>query len=70
MHTSIGAKIFIGKLNYCLKVDEPSTNAKKKRGICVCICSKFSVKCEAKVDFLMPVAFKLGELAPTGRYYI
>ena len=44
MHTSVGAKLFIGgKLDYCLKVDEPSTNAKKKR-ICVHICSKF---CEA-----------------------
>ena len=29
MHTSIGAKLFICKLDYCLKVDEPSTNAKK-----------------------------------------
>ena len=29
MHTSIGAKRFICKLDYCLKVDEPSTNAKK-----------------------------------------
>ena len=46
MHTSIGAKLFICKLEYCLKVDEPSTNAKKK-GICVRICSKFSVKYEA-----------------------
>ena len=26
MHTSIGAKLFFGKLDYCLKVDEPSTN--------------------------------------------
>ena len=25
MHTSIGAKLIIGKLDYCLKVDEPST---------------------------------------------
>ena len=44
IHTSIGAKLFIGNLDYCLKVDEPSTNAKKMR--CVHICSKFSVKCE------------------------
>ena len=29
MHTSIGAKLLIYKLDYCLKVDEPSTNAKK-----------------------------------------
>ena len=29
MHTSIGAKLFICKLNYCLNVDEPSTNAQK-----------------------------------------
>ena len=29
MHTSIGAKLFICKLDYCLKVDEPSPNAKK-----------------------------------------
>ena len=63
MHTSIGAKLFICKLHYSLKVDEPSINAKKK-GICVHICSKFSVKSEAshknivKVDFLMLVAFK------------
>ena len=27
MHTSIGAKLFICKLDYCLKVDEPSTNS-------------------------------------------
>ena len=46
MHTSIRAKLFICKLDYCLKVSEPSTNAKKK-GICVSICSKFSVKSEA-----------------------
>ena len=45
MHTSIGAKLFICKLDYCLKVDE-SSNA-KKNGICVRICSKFSVKSEA-----------------------
>ena len=63
MHTSIGAKLFICKLDYCLKVDEPSTNA-KKNGICVRICAKLSVKSEAshknivKVDFLMLVAFK------------
>ena len=62
MHTSIGAKLFICKLDYCLKVDE-SSNA-KKNGICVRICSKFSVKSEAshknivKVDFFMLVAFK------------
>ena len=61
MHTSIGAKLFICKLGYCLKVDEPST---KKKGICVRICSKFSVQSEAshknivKLDFLMLVAFK------------
>ena len=36
-------KLLIGKLNYCLKVDEPSANA--KNGIYVRICSKFSVKC-------------------------
>ena len=47
-----------------------------KKGICVRIFSKFSVKCEAshknivKVDFLMIVAFKEGVLASTGRYYI
>ena len=29
MHTSIGAKLFICKLDYCLKVDEPGTNANK-----------------------------------------
>ena len=29
MHTSMGAKLFISKLDYCLKVDESSTNAKK-----------------------------------------
>ena len=29
MHTSIGAKLFICKLEYSLKVDESSTNAKK-----------------------------------------
>ena len=29
MHTSIGAKLFICKLEYCLKVNEPSTNTKK-----------------------------------------
>ena len=58
MHTSIGAKLFIGRSDYCLKVDEPSTNA-KKNGICERICSKFSVKCESShknivnVDFLM-----------------
>ena len=28
MDASIGAKLFIGKLDYYLKVDEPSTNAK------------------------------------------
>ena len=28
MHTGIGAKLFICKLDYCLKVDEPSTNTK------------------------------------------
>ena len=33
MYTSIGAKLFICKLDYCLKVDESSTNA-KKNGIC------------------------------------
>ena len=44
--------------------------------ICVRICSKFSVKCEAThkniviVDFLMLVAFKQGELAPIGKYHI
>ena len=76
MHTSIGAKLFNGKLDYFLKVDEPSTNAKKKNGISVSICSKLSVKCEeshkniVKVDSLMLVAFKKGELAPPGRYYI
>ena len=63
MHTSIGAKLSICKLDYCLKVYEPSTNA-KKNGICVRICSKLSVESEAshknivKVDFLMLVAFK------------
>ena len=46
MHTSIGGKLFIAQLDHILKVDEPSTNAKKKR-ICVCIYSKFSVKSEA-----------------------
>ena len=30
MHTSIGAKLFICKLDYCLKVDESSL----KKGIC------------------------------------
>ena len=65
MHSSIGAKLFICKLDYSLKVDEPSTNA--KNGMCVRICSKFSVKCEAshknivKVDFfLMFVALRVG----------
>ena len=54
----------IGKFDYCSKVDEPSTNAKRKKGICVRICSKFSFKCEENhktiviVDFLMLVAFK------------
>ena len=63
MHTSIGAKLFICKLDYCLKVDEPSTNAKKMGYICV-IALKFSVKCEAsqksivQVDFFMLVLFK------------
>ena len=33
MYSSIGAKLFICKLDYCLKVDESSTNA-KKNGIC------------------------------------
>ena len=33
MYTSIGAKLF-GKLDYSFKVDEPSTNA-KKRDVCV-----------------------------------
>ena len=63
MHTSIGAKVFICKLGYCLRVDELSTNA-KKIGICVRICSKFSVKSETsyknivKVEFLMLATFK------------
>ena len=63
MFTSIGAKLIICKLDYCLKMDESSTNAKKK-GICVRIFSKFTVKSEAshknivKVDFFMLVAFK------------
>ena len=47
MHASIGTKLFICKLDYCLKVDEPSTNGKKNE-VCVYICSKFSVKSEAK----------------------
>ena len=46
MHTSIGTKLFICKLDYCLKVDE--LLVVKKKGICVRICSKFSVKSEAK----------------------
>ena len=46
MHTSIGAKLFICKLDYCSKVDEPIVLMLKK-GMCVRICSKFSVKCEA-----------------------
>ena len=46
MHTSIGANLFICKLDYCLKVGEPSTNV-KKYGICVRICYKFSVKSES-----------------------
>ena len=63
MHTSIRAKLFICKLDYCSKVDEPIVVMLKK-GMCVRIFSKFSVKCEAshknivKVDFLMLVAFK------------
>ena len=63
MHTCLGAKLFIGKLDYCLKVDEPNPNA-KKNGMCVRTCSTCSVKCEVshknivKVDFLMLIAFK------------
>ena len=51
MHTSIGAKLFICKLGYCLKVDE-------KRDMCTYLL-KFSVQSEAshknivKLDFLM-----------------
>ena len=58
----IGAKPFNGKLDYCLKVDEPSINA--KNGIIDRNCSKFSVKCEAshknivKIDFLMLATYK------------
>ena len=29
MHTSIGEEVFICKLEYCLRVDELSSNAKK-----------------------------------------
>ena len=35
MHSSIGAKLCIGKLDYCLKVDEPSSIAKEKGYVCV-----------------------------------
>ena len=35
MHTSIGAKLFIDKLDYCLIVDERSTNAIKMGYVCV-----------------------------------
>ena len=48
MHTSIGTKLFICKLDYCLKVDEPSTDGKK--GICVRIYSKFS-------RYIMPIQY-------------
>ena len=35
MHTSIGSKLFICKLDYCLKVYQPSTNAKKMGNVYV-----------------------------------
>ena len=46
MHTSIGAKLFNGKLDYCLKVDDPITNV-KNRGVNK---PHFSVLCTSPVE--------------------
>ena len=59
MHTSIGAKLFIGILDYCLKVDEPVL---LKMGF-VCLFA-LNFQCEeshtniVRRDFLLLVALK------------